>query len=83
MTCSSCEAGIDHCHGTLVEHVSGFVECTDMACLSFGADRHSLVIDCEAVEGGCGCAAHLHLLGQVDPSAMGADFPQDQLLQAS
>ncbi|GAA1251926.1 hypothetical protein GCM10009676_43470 [Prauserella halophila] len=83
MTCSSCEVGIDHCHGTLVEHVSGFVECTDTDCVGFGAERHSLVIDCEAVEGGCGCTAHPQLIAQADPSAMGVETPQDQLLRAS
>lgn len=83
MTCSSCAAGIDHCHGTLVDHESGFVECTDMACLSFGVERHSLVIDCGTVEGGCGCTDHLQVLSQVDPSAMGADVAQGELLRAS
>lgn len=79
MTCSSCEVGVDHCHGTLVEHGSGFIECTDMACLSFAVERHSLVIDCEAVEGGCGCTAHL----QVDSSVIEAEIPHDRLLRAS
>ncbi|MFC4001793.1 hypothetical protein ACFS2C_01695 [Prauserella oleivorans] len=55
MTCQSCETGLDHCHGTLVQHVSGVVECTDDGCTEFEIVRHSLVIECESVDGGCGC----------------------------
>lgn len=66
-----------------MEHESGFVECTDMACLSFGVERHSLVIDCGTVDGGCGCTEHFQPLAHVDSSAMASDVPQEQLLRAS
>ncbi len=55
MSCQSCESGFDHCHGTLVEHVAGFVECTD-DCVDVDVVRHALVITCESVERTCGCA---------------------------
>lgn len=89
MTCSSCETGIDHCHGTLVEHASGVVECTDAGCVSFGIERHLLVIECDEVVGGCGCGQPS---GALDPDAAaiyaadpdGADGAMSQqLLRAS
>ncbi|WP_199430928.1 hypothetical protein [Qaidamihabitans albus] len=55
MTCASCETGLDHCHGTLVWHGDGAAECTDHGCAGLDSMRHALVIDCEAVDGGCGC----------------------------
>jgi hypothetical protein len=44
---------LDCCHGTLVRHADGTVECTDVACVALGADRHELVLVCVAV--GCSC----------------------------
>ncbi len=49
--------GLDHCHGTLVRHADGVVECTDAGCVATEVVRHTLVIECESVEGGCSCAA--------------------------
>jgi hypothetical protein len=44
---------LDCCHGTLVRHADGTVECTDVACVALGADRHELVLACVAVR--CSC----------------------------
>lgn len=56
MDCSACTSGIDHCHGTLVVHPDGgFAECTDTGCTGLDRVRHSLIIDCQTVQGGCGC----------------------------
>ncbi|MBK1784265.1 hypothetical protein [Prauserella cavernicola] len=55
MTCTSCLRELDHCHGTLVQHVADATECTDLGCTDFEVVRHSLVIDCESVDGGCAC----------------------------
>ncbi|HEY3470552.1 MAG TPA: hypothetical protein VGL47_35830 [Amycolatopsis sp.] len=58
MECASCDAGIDHCHGTLVVHPEGgFTECTDAACVDADRVRHGLIVDCQALGAGCGCAA--------------------------
>ncbi|MGK3201649.1 hypothetical protein [Amycolatopsis sp. MEPSY49] len=57
MECASCDVGIDHCHGTLVVHPEGgFTECTDVACSDGDRVRHGLIVDCQALGGGCGCA---------------------------
>ncbi|MFF5986045.1 MULTISPECIES: hypothetical protein [Prauserella] len=55
MTCTHCQSGLDHCHGTLVQHVAGGAECTDQGCTDFELVRHTLVIECESVDGGCAC----------------------------
>lgn len=83
MTCSSCETGTDHCHGTLVEHVHGGVECTDDACVSVVVERHSLVIECDEILGGCGCAGDLPNVDEDDSSATGTVLAQGELLRAS
>jgi hypothetical protein len=44
VTCPNCIAGLDHCHGVLVLHSDGTVECTDPDCLDPGLDRHDLVM---------------------------------------
>lgn len=78
---------MDHCHGTLVEHVSGLIECTDPGCLDLGDERHTLVIDCESVDGGCGCTAHSQSLSQVNVSPLDMDraveLSPGRLLRAS
>jgi hypothetical protein len=55
-SCQDCGLEIDHCHGTLVVHSDGTVDCTDAACEFPDLLRHALIIDCAAVLGGC-CAA--------------------------
>lgn len=57
MTCMSCHTGADHCHGTLVRHADGGAECTDPRCGGPDAMRHTFVIDCSDVDGGCDCDA--------------------------
>ncbi|OLT44204.1 hypothetical protein BJF85_20215 [Saccharomonospora sp. CUA-673] len=90
MTCSSCATGIDHCHGTLLEHAAGFVECTDIDCVSVRIERHVLATDCGDIVGGCGCVESIPA-GSVRPEA-GPDavdestseqFASAQLLRAS
>jgi hypothetical protein len=58
MECASCDAGIDHCHGTLVVHPEGgFAECSDPSCGDTDRVRHGLIVDCHTVGSGCGCAS--------------------------
>jgi hypothetical protein len=51
--CRECEAGWEHCHGTLIVHSLRHAECTDEGCTSPELIVHSLVIDCDTV--GCEC----------------------------
>ena len=53
--CADCLAGLDHCHGTLINHRDGSAECTHQACASPEPLRHALRIDCTEIDGGCGC----------------------------
>ncbi|MEU0503884.1 hypothetical protein [Nocardia sp. NPDC005998] len=55
--CPSCEFAIDHCHGTLIVHPARITECTDADCIDFDHARHTFVIDCADVAGGCTCTA--------------------------
>jgi hypothetical protein len=52
--CPECSAAVDHCHGTLVLHADGSVECTDPSCTVYAVDRHGLLLVCGAAEG-CSC----------------------------
>jgi hypothetical protein len=51
--CTDCRRNLDHCHGTLVVHDDGTLECTDDTCALREPSRHALIIDCETVAGGC------------------------------
>lgn len=44
--CVRCERDLDHCHGTLVVHLDGRVDCTEPDCVDADSARHPLVIDC-------------------------------------
>jgi hypothetical protein len=52
---------IDQCEGTLVVHVEGgyAAECTDLDCVDLDQLRHTLVVDCSALSGGCSCLESL------------------------
>lgn len=54
--CAECDGALDHCHGTLVVHSTDIVECTDGECEHWHLVRHSLVVDCSVIAGGCSCA---------------------------
>ena len=44
MSCPDCAHDTDHCHGTLVRHPDGSVECTDRDCVETGHERHGLAL---------------------------------------
>jgi hypothetical protein len=44
MTCPECGEDLDHCHGALVLHGDGTVECFDPECHDLGHDRHAFVL---------------------------------------
>ena len=52
--CHDCEAGLDHCHDTLVVHVSEWTECPDPGC-DAALERHRLVVACTQLDPGCPC----------------------------
>ncbi len=52
-TCRDCEAGHEHCHGTVIVHIGLRAECTEPDCPTPEA-AHTYTIDCFAV--GCECA---------------------------
>lgn len=52
--CPDCVAGLDHCHGTLVDHHDGAPECTEPRCAALDPARHSLRLDCAELPG-CDC----------------------------
>lgn len=45
----------DSCEGTLVIHTVGDAECTEPDCVDLEYVRHSLVLECEEITGGCQC----------------------------
>jgi hypothetical protein len=55
MRCSSCTADLVHCHGTLVQHADGTIECTDDTCPGTDLVFHELRIVCDLSEQGCHC----------------------------
>ncbi|MEU5840894.1 hypothetical protein [Rhodococcus sp. NPDC047139] len=55
MTCSQCNHELDHCHGTLVLHTEASADCTDPGCVDFAIVRHTLVLECAELDGGCSC----------------------------
>ena len=54
VTCRKCEAGWEHCHGTVIRHSLRHAECTHFDCPDPELIPHALVIDCDVV--GCECA---------------------------
>lgn len=54
-------SSIDTCHGTLVIHAVGAPECTEPECVDLEYVRHSLVLECEEVTGGCQCTLLVEL----------------------
>ncbi|MGV9615654.1 hypothetical protein [Nocardia xishanensis] len=56
VTCTSCESAVDHCHGTLIVHAGRMPECTDPGCTAFCHARHTFIVDCFDIAGGCACA---------------------------
>jgi hypothetical protein len=55
MDCVDCTTGLDHCHGTLVVHPGGLVDCTEWGCTDLEPVRHTFAIDCGSLLGGCDC----------------------------
>ena len=62
-SCRRCATDLVHCHGTLVRHAEGDVECSDPGCAGRVA-VHDFVIRCADVETGC-CAGVLARRTQV------------------
>ncbi len=54
VVCAVCRRGWHHCHGVVIEHADGSLECS-VACEG-GPDMHDAVLSCEDVLRTCGCA---------------------------
>jgi hypothetical protein len=48
-----CGGDLDHCHGTLVLHADGTVECEEHATCDADEARHELWVTCDELR--CGC----------------------------
>jgi hypothetical protein len=58
--CVRCGSDLDHCHGTLVVHLDGSVDCTEPDCVDVDSVRHTLVVGCDdAMFDGCGCLVYV------------------------
>jgi hypothetical protein len=55
--CRACRAGLEHCHGTLIDHPRSRPECTEDGCSDSAPVLHAFVVGCDAVGCGCGGAA--------------------------
>ncbi len=53
--CADCAAELDHCHGALIVHREGVVECTEDGCFVLEIVRHDMVLDCASLAGDCDC----------------------------
>lgn len=53
--CKDCVEAADHCHGTLMIHADGAVECTEVRCSPLREDRHAFVVSCSLVVRECAC----------------------------
>ncbi|MBO0839380.1 MAG: hypothetical protein J2O49_00945 [Sciscionella sp.] len=59
--CADCAAGLEHCHGSLIEHATGALECTEPGCVEVDPARHALRLCCaELTDCGCGEPATAH-----------------------
>ena len=54
MACTDCDDELEHCHGVLVRHGDGRLECVDEAACAGGAPAHGWAVPC--IELGCRCA---------------------------
>jgi hypothetical protein len=51
--CRECQAGLEHCHGTVIVHVGFGPECTEADCTQPEL-AHAYRLECDAI--GCRCA---------------------------
>ncbi|MGW0250884.1 hypothetical protein ACWDYH_30070 [Nocardia goodfellowii] len=68
--CHSCASAIDHCHGTLIVHPARRPECTDDVCIDPEHARHTFIVDCADIAGGCPCTE-----AESSPRTVGDSLP--------
>lgn len=52
--CLECGREWEHCHGTLVVHVDGSAECSEITCVA-AEGAHIYTLSCVELLGGCSC----------------------------
>ena len=57
----SCGDELAHCHGVLVVHATGVVECDEAGCTA-EVQLHAWQLSCCEIEGGCRCDAELTVM---------------------
>jgi hypothetical protein len=60
--CHECLAGLEHCHGTVIQHAWYRSECTEDACITPEV-VHAFSVDCDALGCTCGALASAHRVG--------------------
>ena len=58
MGCTDCHDELEHCHGVLVRHGDGHLECVEEAACTGGGPAHDWAVPCAEV--GCRCAGDEH-----------------------
>ncbi len=60
--CEHCAAALAHCHGTLVLHADGSVDCDEASTCELEAGWHEWWVTCTELEPACGCTGDEHPL---------------------
>ena len=60
--CWSCATAVDHCHGTLVLHADGGIDCDEVATCGADPGRHEWWLTCAELAWRCSCTGDDHPL---------------------
>ena len=60
--CESCLLALAHCHGTLVLHADGGVDCDEAPSCGTDASWHQWWVSCTELQPACGCTGDEHPL---------------------
>ncbi|HSH59464.1 MAG TPA: hypothetical protein VK988_07450 [Acidimicrobiales bacterium] len=66
--CPDCADGLAHCHGTLVLHADGVLDCSEAVCRA-DPGLHAWWVPCIELAPRCGCVGDEHPLDLVSEAA--------------